>query len=83
MSPLLPSVRGPGRGRQVETVAGCGCTLAAAPAAPSWLPVSGNNAEAHSVTADPAAVPADHTAATTHSGKCSLSGRSGRCPLDI
>lgn len=52
-----------------ETVTGCSGTLAAAPTTPSWLPVSGNNAEAHSVTADPATVPAAYSAATPHAGE--------------
>lgn len=80
MYPLLSVVWGPGRRCQVKTVAGCSSTLAAAPAASSWLPVPGNNAEAHSVTTDPTTVPADHTAATTYAGKCFLGSCTGSCP---
>ena len=83
MHPLSPVVRGPGRRRQAKTVAGCSSTLAAAPAASSRLPVSGNNAEAHSATTDPATVPADYTAAAAHSGKCFLSGHTGSFPQDM
>lgn len=77
---LVPSVRGPGRRCPVKAAAGCSSTLAAASAASSGLPVPGNNAEAHSVTTDPAAVPADYTAATTYAGKCFLSWHMGSCP---
>lgn len=59
-------VRRPRRRCQIKTVAGCSGTLATAPAASSRLPVSRNNAEAHSVTADPTAVPASHPALATY-----------------
>lgn len=77
---LLYLVGGPGRRCQVKTVAGCSSTLAAAPAASSWLPVPGNNAEAYSATTDPTTVPADHPAATTCAGKCFFSSHMANGP---
>lgn len=77
---LLYLVWGPGRRCQVKTVAGCSSTLAAAPAASSWLPVPGNNAEAHPATTDPTTVPADYPAATTYAGKCFFSSHMGNWP---
>lgn len=80
---LLYLVWGPRRRCQVKTVAGCSSTLAAAPAASSWLPVPGNNAEAHSATTDPTTVPADHPAATTFAGKCFFNSHMANWPKKL
>lgn len=54
--------------------------MATAPTTSSWLPVSGDNAETYSITADPTAVPADYTAAATSTGKCFYSWQIGIIP---